>query len=84
MLPLDEGGEARERGPRPGLVVEDELGPVEAHHGTVPVLKSDNESTLLAIQQLFTIFDFLIRFFNIFFNAGKGRWYACIRDTNER
>ena len=35
---LDEGGEARERGPGPRLVVHHQLGPVEADHGAVAVL----------------------------------------------
>ena len=35
---LDEGGEARERSPGPGLVVHHQLGPVETDHGAVPVL----------------------------------------------
>ena len=35
---LDEGGEARERSPGPGLVVHHQLGPVEADHGAVAVL----------------------------------------------
>lgn len=35
---LDEGGEARERSPGPGLVVHHQLGPVETDHGAVAVL----------------------------------------------